>query len=57
MASNELDSFVFKFKNLWRNGQEANLNVKTKAGRASIELKVELGHSLDLPPPYLHHFD
>ena len=56
MASNELDRFVFKFKNLWRNGQEANLNVRTKAGigRASIELKVELGHPHDLPPPHLH---
>ena len=57
MAANELDSFVYKFKNLWRNGQEASLNVKSKAGRAWIELHVELGHPLDLPPPYIYHQD
>ena len=53
MAANELDSFVFKLKNLWRNGQEATLNVKTKAGEAWVELQVGLGRPLDLPPPHL----
>ena len=51
MAADELNSFVFKFKNLWRNGQEATLNVKSKAGNAWVELSVGLGHPLDLPPP------
>ena len=53
MAANELDSFVVKFKNLWRNGQEATLKVKSKDGEAWIELQVGLGHPLDLPPPHL----
>jgi hypothetical protein len=55
MAANELDSFVFKLKNLWRNGQDATLSVKTKAGEAWVELQVGLGRSLDLPPPHLQH--
>jgi hypothetical protein len=54
MAANELDSFVFKLKNLWRNGQEATLNVKTKAGEAWVELQVGLGRPLDLPLPHIH---
>ena len=59
MAADELNSFVFKFKNLWRNGQEASLNVISKSGNAWVELSVGLGHPLDLPPPPLskdtHH--
>ena len=54
MAANELDSFVYKFKNLWRTGQEAKLNVRTKAGNAWVKLSVGLGHPLDLPPPQQH---
>ena len=57
MAANEINSFVYKFKNLWRNGQEANLNLKSKAGNAWVELSVCLGHPLDLPPPQLHRGD
>ena len=55
MAADELNSFVFKFKNLWRNGQEATLNVRSKAGNAWVELSVGLGHPLDLPPPPLYN--
>ena len=54
MAAEELNSFVYKFKNLWRNGQEATLNVRSKAGNAWVELSVGLGHPVDLPPPPLH---
>jgi len=53
MAANELDSFVLKFKNLWRNGQEATLKVKSKEVEAWVELQVVLVHPLDLPPPQL----
>ena len=31
----ELDSFLIKFKQLWNNGLEANLNLATKAGKTS----------------------
>ena len=55
MAADELNSFMFKFKNLWRNGQEATLNVRSKAGNAWVELSVGLGHPLDLPPPPLYN--
>ena len=54
MAANELNSFVYKFKNLWRTGQDATLNVKCEAGKARVELSVGLGHPLDLPPPPQH---
>ena len=57
MAASELNSFVYKFKNLWRTGQEATLNVKCKAGNAWVELGVCLGHPLDIPPPQLHRHD
>ena len=53
MAANGLNSFVFKFKNLWRNGQEATLNMKTESGKAWVELHVGLGYPVDLPPPPL----
>ena len=48
---------MFKFKNLWRNGQEATLNLRTKAGKASLELCVELGAAVGLPSHHhrLHH--
>ena len=45
---------MYKFKNLWRSGQDATLNLKSKAGNAWVELRVELGHPLDLPPPPFH---
>jgi hypothetical protein len=50
MASEELTSFVYKFKNLWRHGQEATLNIRSKAGDAWIEPCVGLGLPVDLPP-------
>ena len=43
MAPDELESFFFKFRNLWKAGQEATLNVKTKAGQAWVTLEVNLG--------------
>ena len=43
MADPELDSFVFKFKNLWRSGLQATLNVNTRDGLAWVQLEVGLG--------------
>ena len=55
MASRELDNFVYKFKDLWRNGREATLTLNSRAGEAWIQLHVGLGRPLDLPPP--QHYD
>ena len=54
MANNELNSFVYKYNNLWRTGQKTNLNVKCNDGNAWVELGVCLGHPLDLPHPQLY---
>ena len=39
----ELNSFVTKFKNLWKAGCNASLKVETRAGEAWVELHVGLG--------------
>ena len=57
MATKELDNFVFKFKNLWNAGIEANLSVNTRDGQAWVQLQVGLGRPLDLPQPYHQHED
>ena len=38
----ELDSFVGKFRQLWKEGFDASLHVESKAGKASISLTVVL---------------
>ena len=40
---NEIDSFIWKFSNLWRNGSNANLTFDTHAGQASVTLRLGLG--------------
>ena len=57
MATKELDNFVFKFKNLWNAGIEANLSVNTRDGQAWVQLQVGLGRPLDLRQPYHHGHD
>ena len=52
MAASELDSFIFKFKQLWHLGLDAHLNIDTHAGQAWVGLRVGLGHA---PGPLLHH--
>ena len=37
MAS-ELDSFLFKFKNLWNTGRNVKLTMEAKAGKANVTL-------------------
>ena len=39
----ELDNFARKFVSLWQSCCEASLHVETKAGNASVNLKVGLG--------------
>ena len=38
----ELDSFIFKFKNLCSSGRNANLNMKCGSGKIEVHLSVEL---------------
>ena len=42
MANQEINSFILKFKNLWRAGKNANLTIKSLAGKAHVSLNVEL---------------
>ena len=49
----EIDSFVQKFKNLWHAGRNASLCIKSVAGKAQVDLSVELGEA---PRPPAHHF-
>ena len=41
----ELDSFVRKFRNLWKAGSHAKLYVETEAGNAFVNLQVGLGQT------------
>ena len=43
MADLELDSFYIKFKNLVYSGKDANLTVKSEAGKVSVILSLDLG--------------
>ena len=49
---NELDSFVRKFKILWKSGCDAKLHVHSEAGHAFVTLSVGLGQ---VPPGRPHH--
>jgi hypothetical protein len=53
MALHEIDSFVSKFKALCQGGRHASLTLSSKAGKAVVNLRVDLGDvSQD---PHLHH--
>ena len=54
MISSELDSFIFKFKQLWHSGIDAHLDIETHAGQAWVGLRCRLGQ----PPGPIHqpHF-
>ena len=49
MALSEIDSFVFKFKNLLYLEKDATMTFKSEAGKVSVCLSVELGHALSSP--------
>ena len=54
MNPTELDSFVLKFKHLWRSGLDAHLDLECQAGQAWVGLRVCLGHdNCLLPSPYI----
>ena len=58
MASHEIDSFVNKFKALCQGGRTASLTLSSKAGKALVNLRVDLGplsqqdHHQHHPPKY-----
>ena len=52
MFITELDSFVGKFQQLWKDGVTAHLDLDTHAGSAWVGLRVHLGH---VPPGPPHH--
>ena len=52
MANYEIDSFVRKFKVLCQAGRSASLTLSSDAGKASLNLSVDLGV---LPDEGLHH--
>ena len=54
MARAEIDSFILKFKNLLLSGRNATLLIKSNAGKAEVNLSVELGEIP--PPPDQQHF-
>ena len=43
MFVSELDSFILKFKQLWKAGHVAHLDVDASAGKAWVGLRVQLG--------------
>ena len=45
MVSQEIDSFVKKFRQLWSAGFCAHLDLDSNAGEAWVGLRVNLGHS------------
>ena len=49
MASQEIDSFVGKFKYLWHAGFKATLNIEAEHGEAFVTLRAGLG---SIPPPF-----
>ena len=52
----ELQSFVNKFVNLWKDGCDASLHVEARAGNAFVSLRVGLGEAPPHPPPYHHGY-
>ena len=56
MAYSEIDSFILKLKNLMLAGIDANLNIKTEDGKATITLTAEVKVSNNVQPhPYHRH--
>ena len=55
MALSEIDSFVFKFKNLLHLEKDATLTMKSEAGRAVVTLSVELGHVPSAPLHFMRN--
>ena len=43
MNATELDTFVFKFKQLWKSGLEVHLDLECHGGQAWVGIRVQLG--------------
>jgi vacuolar-type H+-ATPase subunit F/Vma7 len=54
MTSNEIDSFVKKYKGLCQAGRSASLNFSSNAGKVSVILRVDLGVLEELHGPHGH---
>ena len=54
MARTEIDSFIVKFKSLLLSGRNATLELKSNAGKAQVNLYVELG-DVSCPPAQHPH--
>ena len=55
MEQSEIDSFVFKFRHLCRSGRNATLTLRSSAGKASIDLHVDLGDQQHIPVQQRQH--
>ena len=44
MVDQQVNSFVQKFRDLWRDGQSAHLDIDCHAGEAWVGLRLRLGH-------------
>jgi hypothetical protein len=51
MADTKILSFMTKFLNLWNTGRSTTLAFKYNAGKASINLRLEIGHHHDQEHP------
>ena len=54
MAKMEIDSFILKFKSLLLSGRNPTLVIKSNAGKAEINLNVEL-EDVSHHPHHEHH--
>ena len=56
MATEEFNSFVRKFFDLWKSGLHASLHLETTAGKATVSLSLELGTvvSAEEAKPHYH---
>ena len=57
MFVSELDSFILKFKQLWKAGHVAHLDVDASAGKAWVGLRVQLGDPHDHQEARTLHLD
>ena len=60
MNSSELDTFIVKFRHLWKAGLDAHLDIESHAGQAWVGLHVRLGHEpgpAQQHPPFTPHVD
>ena len=51
----ELNSFVYKFGNLWKAGHTATLKMEARAGEAQVEMYVGLGVPHPVQGQQQHH--